>query len=312
MSLDLRQARSAKLLVAICAIAGLICTLQDLKLYKAAPELVHRRLTVSDELYNPDKVALCIVTASYGDDEHSIDDTLDATKYAHPDVKFFFFTNSEASKKSVPGWTKIIKDLPYKSRIVQSRWAKFQAFHHEKIVEKCRTVMYMDACSKIDATMDELVSVAVVVRASEQGYAQAKHILKRKSISDEFEVIERVKKDTPEHVKASMKWLKSQPDFKDDVTIYQNNFFWYDYHNERVVEMLDFFWNRYSQELDSWRDQPLWAYTVHHFNFKPIILLRYMIGQDVGKMHNGHNGYGDTKKEKKPSSSSDEKVAVKK
>ena len=43
-------------------------------------------------------------------------------------------------------------------------------------------------------------------------------------------------------------------------------------------------------QIDSWRDQPLWAYTVHHFQFTPIILQRHMIGYDISRMHNGHKG----------------------
>ena len=34
----------------------------------------------------------------------------------------------------------------------------------------------------------------------------------------------------------------------------------------------EFFWERYKQELDSWRDQPLWAYTLHHFGIEPLTM----------------------------------------
>ena len=34
--------------------------------------------------------------------------------------------------------------------------------------------------------------------------------------------------------------------------------------------MTDYFWKKYSQELDSWRDQPLFSYCVHHNKFTPI------------------------------------------
>jgi hypothetical protein len=38
--------------------------------------------------------------------------------------------------------------------------------------------------------------------------------------------------------------------------------------------MSSFFWDRYSQEVDSWRDQPLWSYSMHHFNITPVVLLK--------------------------------------
>jgi hypothetical protein len=46
----------------------------------------------------------------------------------------------------------------------------------------------------------------------------------------------------------------------------------YDPSNPRFQEASSFFWDRYSQELDSWRDQPLWSYTLYHFNITPVVL----------------------------------------
>jgi hypothetical protein len=48
----------------------------------------------------------------------------------------------------------------------------------------------------------------------------------------------------------------------------------YDPSNQRFQEASSFFWDRYSQELDSWRDQPLWSYTLHHFNITPEVLFK--------------------------------------
>jgi hypothetical protein len=48
----------------------------------------------------------------------------------------------------------------------------------------------------------------------------------------------------------------------------------YDPSNLRFQEASTFFWDRYSQELDSWRDQPLWSYTLHHFNITPAVLFK--------------------------------------
>lgn len=41
---------------------------------------------------------------------------------------------------------------------------------------------------------------------------------------------------------------------------------------------MDYFWERYSKELDSWRDQPLWAYTLCHLNIQPTQLYIAMHG----------------------------------
>jgi hypothetical protein len=48
----------------------------------------------------------------------------------------------------------------------------------------------------------------------------------------------------------------------------------YDPSNPRFQQVSSFFWDRYSQELDSWRDQPLWSYSLHHFKVKPALLYK--------------------------------------
>jgi hypothetical protein len=34
----------------------------------------------------------------------------------------------------------------------------------------------------------------------------------------------------------------------------------------------EYFWNHYSKEEDSWRDQPLWCHAIERFHIKPIII----------------------------------------
>jgi hypothetical protein len=55
----------------------------------------------------------------------------------------------------------------------------------------------------------------------------------------------------------------------------------YDPTNAWYQNASTFFWNRYSLELESWRDQPFWAYTLHHFGIEPMEIeekrLRYFV-----------------------------------
>ena len=46
----------------------------------------------------------------------------------------------------------------------------------------------------------------------------------------------------------------------------------YDPNNRRYQELSSFFWEKYTTYGGSWRDQPLWAYTLHHFNATPIAM----------------------------------------
>ena len=64
------------------------------------------------------------------------------------------------------------------------------------------------------------------------------------------------------------------------------NLFGYTYTALRYVNV-----TRYSLEKDSWRDQPLWAYTLHHFNFTPADLA-LIFKNDKSRMGHGyHTGY---------------------
>jgi hypothetical protein len=66
----------------------------------------------------------------------------------------------------------------------------------------------------------------------------------------------------------------------------------YDPNNEHFRKSAEFFWNRYSIEEDSWRDQPLWCHTLERFHVKPIIIGNRLFQANKRRMgHNGHT-YG--------------------
>jgi hypothetical protein len=92
------------------------------------------------------------------------------------------------------------------------------------------------------------------------------------SLTDEFARIVSGTKDTQAHVDASLAWLTAQPDWNNNATLYWNAVFAYDPENPYYRQASEFFWDRYSKELDSWRDQPLWAYTLHHFGIQPLTM----------------------------------------
>lgn len=76
-------------------------------------------------------------------------------------------------------------------------------------------------------------------------------------------------KDIKKNVDASRAWLLRQPDFQRNITMYVNTFIGYSPNSPQFREAAQFFWDHYSLEQDSWRDQPLWAYTLHKFNIRP-------------------------------------------
>jgi hypothetical protein len=62
----------------------------------------------------------------------------------------------------------------------------------------------------------------------------------------------------------------------------------YDPTNENFQKATEYFWNHYSLEEDSWRDQPLWSYTLSHFHLTPL-KLGPLFRQNGDRM--GHKGH---------------------
>jgi hypothetical protein len=155
-----------------------------------------------------------------------------------------------------------------------------------KVEANCKTVFYFDVSSRPrnGAWLDYISDLVPKVLSSEVGLALPAHP-KTKRISQELNAMIKMKEDLPKNVHASLAWMKEQEDFKDTVQMYQCRFFLYDPSSKNFRNATEFFWNGYSQELDSWRDQPLIAYTLHHFDMKPVNL-------DGQVLSNGRGGDG--------------------
>ena len=70
-------------------------------------------------------------------------------------------------------------------------------------------------------------------------------------------------KDMEKNLNATSRWFLSQPNFNNKATSYRNNAFIYDSSNENFRELMTSYRAHYSQEEDSWRDQPHNRYLVN-------------------------------------------------
>jgi hypothetical protein len=64
----------------------------------------------------------------------------------------------------------------------------------------------------------------------------------------------------------------------------------YDPTNVHFQQAAEYFWNHYSKEEDSWRDQPLWCHTIERSHIKPIILGNKLplFRKHMGRMGRNH------------------------
>lgn len=183
-------------------------------------------------------VDICFVSCLYAKSNAHADKPVDVRNSRLPGTttKFFLFTN--LPKLKALGWTKIFKTLNYRRFITQSRWGKFMAWKHPQL-KGCRVIFYHDGSWRIKTKilpfyydgswrrkmLPELLETAKAVQESEVGFAQAIHPDSPRTALEEFDAILLNQKDIQENVDASIKWLRAQPDFFNNCTLYRNTFF---------------------------------------------------------------------------------------
>ncbi|KAG7365581.1 hypothetical protein IV203_038785 [Nitzschia inconspicua] len=215
---------------------------------------------------------MCFVTAQFAANVNATDKLLSPVKqyrelYEH--AKFMVFTNLE-NLQAPKGWNVVVRDYPqYNRSITKSRFPKFQGFHDDVIQENCRIVMYLDGSVDILGTHEDFVMDAQRILDSDVGLMQSLHPMGN-NIVEEIAMIRYHGKDTVENMKVTQEWFQKQPDFSNNIPVYQNMYFGYDVNSLTFQRIADYFWSVYSTELGSWRDQPLWAYSLHHFNVTPL------------------------------------------
>jgi hypothetical protein len=208
--------------------------------------------------------------------------------YRSPNHYFLAFTNHPNFRPR--GWTVLLRNYSdYRRDITKSRWPKFQGFNDPTIQSRCDVVFYMDGPCVVIGNTSMFRTVAQQVLQSSVGLAQTPHP-KGGTIEDEFLRIVHGSKDSVHNVNKSLIWMNSQGDYMPDIPIYQNKFFAYNPKSLSFQRLANFFWDHYSLEQDSWRDQPLWAYSLHHLNMTPLVLSNTTLIKDVSR-NRGMNGH---------------------
>jgi hypothetical protein len=183
------------------------------------------------ELSLPTKpVEVCFISSIYAKTADMADKPGDfkdfeLIKQTPPDTfHFFLYTNLEDLR--APGWHKIIKrDLPYRRYITQSRWGKFMGWKDPEL-QWCKTIFYFDGHFEPRNHSAKLfLEQAAKIRKSDVGLAQVPHPFGDHKPLAEYDLILKYQKDIPSNVETSVKWLKAQPDFFNNSTLYANWYF---------------------------------------------------------------------------------------
>ena len=206
--------------------------------------------------YNHQNISICFITSQFSSSNDRTDHLYDVRKvspllYKSPHYHFFAFSNLAELK--APGWELIVKDLrQYKRWITQSRWPKFMAFRETKIQETCQVIFYIDGILSPRDDLEIFQAEARNIMSSTVQLAQRIHPYGG-GAEAEFDRIVLKKKDTKKNVKASLQWLRAQPDYNMNCTLYENSIIGYAVDSPSIKEAANFFWDHYSKEEDSWR-----------------------------------------------------------
>jgi hypothetical protein len=239
---------------------------------------------------------LCFITSVFAEDLASADTVGNVTQHrlSNPTFQYLVFTNRK--DLIAPGWTHVVlTDLPYQRLITQSRWAKFVPWKHPETAQSCPVIFYMDGYTlpiNTPRATQLFRNAATRIRAHDFGLGQypKQSRIRRLALG-----LVKEGKDTAANVNHTMTWLKAQSDFRQSCTLYLNRHIGLDPQNPRYRELSSYFWELYSQEKGSWRDQLLWCYVVDKFRADPVNLYR-----EVSPMKNlfeerrdqmGYNGH---------------------
>jgi hypothetical protein len=260
----------------------------------------------NDTIMSTIRYDVCFITSVFASSPEHGDrpPTVVDFQQAYPNTIFAFYayTNLPPHQLDAPGWT--IRHRPdlaqrYRRYITQSRWAKFMAWTDPSVKQSCRAIFYLDGFCQpklkhaewyrsiaqnlsrtvevpntsnhtLSSTMMTTTTTSSSSSSSSFGLAQNKHLYtKGGGVLHELQRIVDKQKDIAENVQATLTWLQAQPDFRDNCTMYDNHYIAYNPRSIYFQTAATFFWNHYSLELDSWRDQPLWCYVLDRYHITP-------------------------------------------
>jgi hypothetical protein len=222
---------------------------------------------------------LCFVTAEFSNSTQEADSlpVVDPSMRTDP-PRHFVFTNLPGLEANTSiGWEKIVMPKltqKYRRLITASRWPKFLGFSHPKLW-KCQVIFYGDAYLLNPVNESAWQEMGQWIRQSEVGLMQSQQPHNTRGIMQELTKNVRNGKASETLTEITKTWIKKQKGFKKNkrkIPVYKNALFGYDPQNRKFKNMALDFWNEYSKEEGSWRDQCYWAWFLFKHKMTPLEL----------------------------------------
>lgn len=220
---------------------------------------------------------ICFTTALFGDPK-----TLDkpAKFKRNPNYDYFLFTDTDEEHFDT-SWDIInIKDNPNISNLTstvrKSRYPKFMSWELlESLGKSYDVVFYCDGHYAPSSNENWEKLATEIKNEKEFPFVQTWHNqrkIRKQGINGEIKAILRRERDTRESMdKTKLFFKKHGKDVSLNVPQYfENTCFGYSFENENVRMLTKKFWEIYTTEDITYRDQPLWNFLLLKYDFRPI------------------------------------------
>ena len=213
---------------------------------------------------------ICFITSLFSSSYHKADKPIPFKKIDKYD--YFLFTNLDPEEFNT-SWEVInindtFKNTVIESDIIKSRYPKFMGWKLIKDLfnKEYDVIFYCDAVH-FPSYQTDWEKYAIEIKKHSDGILQKLHWDSSRDAYEECEMIVICRKDTRERANKTIAFLKEK-NFPHNHPLYENAVFGYDPNNKKLTDAFLDFWNEYSTNNTSHRDQPLWSY----FQFKHKII----------------------------------------
>ena len=193
----------------------------------------------------------------------------------NPKYDYFLFTDTDKERLDTT-WDIInIKDHPkivgLTSNVKKSRYPKFMSWELlESLGMPYDVVFYCDAYINPNIKK-KWEAIAREIKDHNFGFTQEPHHRKKNALAEMKKIIKN-RKDSEESIDKTISFFKKYDPAIDLnlVQAYSNTAFGYDFLNEKVRKITKEFWEIYTREDITHRDQPLWNFLIFKNGFKPL------------------------------------------
>jgi hypothetical protein len=228
---------------------------------------------------------ICFITYEFAADEHLAMETvqnltdlgLRMSPKDSPDSstgKFRYMVLTNMENYDTKDWERVVVHLDpskYKRTKTHTVYANFLAWKLPE-TQSCRMIFTMDGLFTPVNIPEVWYDLEARIQESRDKFlVQLKP--NNRTVLGLLERLPRFKKDTKENMNRTREWLYAQPDFDEGLVSTYTNIMGYDPTSTMYQRISESFWEAYSTETTTPRDQPLFSYFVfNRYHAEPALL----------------------------------------